>query len=60
MAVELRCQDLGLACRGKVSADDEDELVRKVAEHARTKHSVELTETLIDYAKTMAVGEGSR
>lgn len=52
MALEFRCRDVGVACRGKVTADDPDELVDKVKEHARTAHDVELTQTLVDFAKT--------
>jgi predicted small metal-binding protein len=52
MSVELRCQDVGLACRHVTKARTAEALVAKVAEHARKVHGVELNETLIDYAKT--------
>lgn len=53
MTLEFRCADAGLACDKKVTAATEEELVAKVAEHARESHDVELNETLIDYAKTV-------
>lgn len=52
MAVEFRCADVGVACRKVTKADTADELVAKVAEHARKAHDVELNQTLIDYAVT--------
>lgn len=52
MTLEFRCADAGLACDAKVTAETEDELVSRVAEHARSSHDVELNQTLIDYAKT--------
>ena len=59
MALQFRCQDVGVACKSVATADTADELVAKVAEHAREKHGVELTQTLIDYAKTMVTETGS-
>lgn len=52
MTFEFSCADVGLACRTTAKAASADELVAAVAEHARTKHGVELNETLIDYALT--------
>ncbi|MDQ3350488.1 MAG: DUF1059 domain-containing protein [Actinomycetota bacterium] len=52
MALEFRCADVGLACRGKVTADSKEELLAKVGEHAQKVHGVALTETLVDYALT--------
>jgi predicted small metal-binding protein len=52
MAVEFRCADVGVACNAKTTADTPDELVAKVAAHAKDKHGVELNQTLIDYAIT--------
>jgi predicted small metal-binding protein len=49
--LELRCADLGIACRKTVMAGTEEELVQKVAEHAERRHGVpELNQTLIAYA----------
>lgn len=52
MPLEFHCADVGLTCGATVTASDEDELVAKVAEHARTVHDVELNQTLVDYART--------
>lgn len=52
MTVEFRCADVGVACRNVARAETADELVAAVAAHARTKHGVELNQTLLDYAVT--------
>jgi predicted small metal-binding protein len=52
MAVEFSCADVGVSCRTTTTADTPEELVAKVAEHARDKHGVVLNQTLIDYAVT--------
>jgi predicted small metal-binding protein len=52
MALEFRCQDVGVACRNVAKAETADELVAAVAAHAKAKHGVELNQTLIDYAVT--------
>jgi predicted small metal-binding protein len=53
MALEFACRNVGLVdCKGVVHAATEDELLRLVAEHARTVHGVELNQTLVDYART--------
>lgn len=57
-ALEFRCQDVGVACAAVTRADTAEELVAKVAEHARTKHHVELNDTLIDYAVTKVRAAG--
>jgi predicted small metal-binding protein len=54
MTMEFRCQDVGVACDNVARAESADQLVAKVAEHARAKHGVELNQTLIDYAVTKA------
>jgi predicted small metal-binding protein len=41
MAKLLRCRDLGFDCDAEVHAEDEDELLRIVAQHAREVHGVE-------------------
>lgn len=50
MAVEVGCQDLGVACRAVHRAATTQELVAALGAHARDKHGVELTQTLVDYA----------
>ncbi len=52
MALEFRCADVGLVCGKEVQADSEEELVEQVAAHARKAHGVELSATLVDYART--------
>jgi len=52
MAVEFRCEDVGVACKNVARAETADELVAAVAAHAKEKHGVELNQTLIDYAVT--------
>ncbi len=54
MALEFRCQDVGVACTNVAKAETSDELVAAVAKHAKAKHGVELNQTLIDYAVTKA------
>lgn len=58
MALEFRCADVGIACRSTARAETEAELVAAVAEHARTKHGVELNDTLIDFARTKVRATG--
>lgn len=61
MAVEFRCADVGVACRARTTAANAEDLVAKVAEHARKAHGVELNATLVDYAVTTVrtTGDGS-
>lgn len=41
MAKLLRCRDVGFDCDAEVRAESEDELLRKVTEHAREVHGLE-------------------
>ena len=52
MALEFRCEDVGIACSKVTTAESTDDLLAKVAEHAQTKHGVELNDTLTGYALT--------
>lgn len=52
MAVEFRCEDVGVACKNVAKAENAEALVAAVAAHAKAKHGVELNQTLIDYAVT--------
>lgn len=54
MTLELRCQDVGLACTHVERAETPDELVAAVGKHAEAQHGVELNRTLADYAVTRA------
>lgn len=58
MTLEFRCADVGVVCRNTARAETAEELVAAVAEHARTKHGVELNDTLVDYAKTKVRATG--
>lgn len=52
MTVEFRCADVGIACRNVARAETPEDLVAAVRQHARSKHGVELNDTLVDYAVT--------
>ena len=52
MTLQFRCEDVGVACKNVAQAETAEELVAAVAEHAKSKHGVELNQTLIDYAVT--------
>lgn len=58
MAVEFRCEDVGVACKNVARAETAEKLVAAVAEHARKKHGVELNQTLVDYAVTKVRTKG--
>lgn len=60
MAVQFRCEDVGVACKAVTTAPDAEQLVAKVAQHAKDVHGVELNETLIDYAVTKVTPAGGR
>lgn len=51
MTLEFRCERVGVTdCKSATTAETADELLAKVAEHARTAHGVELNDTLVNYA----------
>lgn len=53
MSLEFRCTHVGLTdCKSVTQADSAENLLEKVAAHARDVHGVELNETLINYALT--------
>jgi len=53
MALEFRCAHVGVTdCKASTTAESKDELLAKVATHAREVHGVELNDTLINYALT--------
>jgi predicted small metal-binding protein len=37
---ELHCKDVGFDCKGVLRAENEDELLKQAADHARTVHNV--------------------
>jgi len=40
MVKMLRCRDVGVDCDAVIRAETEEELMRKVAEHAKTVHGM--------------------
>lgn len=52
MGLQFRCEDVGVACKAVTDAPTKDELLAKVAAHAKAAHGVDLNDTLIDYALT--------
>lgn len=53
MTLKFSCANVGVVCKKSVTADNEEELVVKIAAHAAEAHDVpELTQTLINYAKS--------
>ncbi|MDQ3145682.1 MAG: DUF1059 domain-containing protein [Actinomycetota bacterium] len=52
MALEFRCEDVGVACKAVTAAESKEALLAKVGDHAQKVHGVALTETLVDYALT--------
>jgi len=53
MAKMLRCRDVGMDCDFVVRAETEEELMRKVAEHAKTVHGMtEISPDLAAKVKT--------
>jgi predicted small metal-binding protein len=40
MTKMLKCRDIGVDCDGVIQAETEEELMRKVAEHAKTVHGM--------------------
>lgn len=52
MALEFHCADVGVACSTVTTAQNKDELLAKVSDHASKAHGVDLNDTLISYALT--------
>jgi predicted small metal-binding protein len=40
MAKSIKCLDVGVDCDFEARAETEEQLMKKVAEHARTKHNI--------------------
>jgi predicted small metal-binding protein len=56
--LELRCADLGTACRATVKAGTKEELLQKVTAHTNKRHGVpQLNQTLVAYALTKVRGQ---
>ena len=53
MAYEFGCRTAGSACDWKARGATEEEVLAKVAEHARKKHKVETaTGTIVQYLRS--------
>jgi predicted small metal-binding protein len=52
MGLQFRCADVGVVCKAVTDAATKEELLAKVAAHAKSVHGVDLNETLVDYALT--------
>jgi len=53
MAKMLRCRDVGVDCDHVIRAETEEELMRKVAEHAKTVHGItEISPELVAKVKS--------
>ncbi len=49
--MEFRCKDAGVvACKAVITAGSEEELRKRIAEHAEYDHGVLPNQTLVDYA----------
>lgn len=53
MTKVLHCRDAGFDCDHVVRAESEEDLLRQVAEHARTVHDVEVTPELVEQVKDL-------
>jgi len=57
MSFSLACGDVVPGCAAKLEADSEDELMAKVADHARDEHGVaEITPELAEQVKDAVKG----
>lgn len=60
MSLEFRCEKVGVECGAKLTADTEEELIAKIADHADKTHGVpKLTQTLVNYARSTVTTTGS-
>jgi predicted small metal-binding protein len=54
MTLVLNCRDVGFDCEGVVRAETEDELLQKVAEHAKSVHNLEeVTAEIVEKVKSV-------
>lgn len=53
----VRCRDVGFDCEGVVRAENEEEVLRQVAEHASTVHNVDVTPELAAQVKSLIQDE---
>lgn len=48
----LRCRDVGFDCDKEIQADNEEEVMRQAAEHAKTDHGVEVTPEIANQVRS--------
>ncbi|WP_081752853.1 DUF1059 domain-containing protein [Kallotenue papyrolyticum] len=48
----LRCRDVGFDGDKEIQADNEEEVMRQTAEHARSDHGVEITPEVADQVRS--------
>jgi predicted small metal-binding protein len=54
MSLVVRCRDVGFDCDGIVRAESEQELLQKVAEHAKSVHGLrEVTDAIVVQVKSV-------
>jgi len=54
MALVVHCRDVGFDCDGVVRAETEEELLQKVAEHAKAEHGLkEVTAEVVKKVKSV-------
>lgn len=53
----LDCRDAGFDCEGKLRAENEEEILKQAAEHARTEHNVQVTPELAEQIRTLIKDE---
>lgn len=54
MTLVVRCKDVGFDCEGVCKAESEEDLMKKVAEHASTAHGVEeVTDDMVEKLRSV-------
>jgi predicted small metal-binding protein len=53
----VHCNDLGFDCDGVVRSESEEELLEKVADHARNVHDVTVTDEMVRQVRTVIRAE---
>lgn len=61
MSLEFRCANVGVVCKSAITADTEEDLIAKIADHAAKDHDVpELSATLVRYAASTVTSTGGK
>jgi predicted small metal-binding protein len=54
MTLVVHCRDVGFDCDGVVKADNEQDLLKQVAEHAQSAHGLEeVTDEIVEKVKSV-------